>query len=183
MITELTLLGELFLFLRFFKVWRTPTFCSIQYIPYYLRVSAVLCESSFPCSWTAGGRTTSCWLIGRAPLAWGCFLWAPHRGPHGPLANDVTVNDHPPAACQVHWGKRATRASETFTMSRAANSLLIVENIHCFVKPQWLLLRLPGVAQGFGHQFFHTSSVILVGARLLCRATILNVLQVPSRLF
>lgn len=57
------------------------------------------------------------------------------------------------------------------------------ELFHCLTKPQWLFLRLPGVSQGFGHRFLRTSSVILVGACLLCRATILNVLQVPSRLF
>lgn len=161
-----------------------PTLCYIQYIPYYLCVSAVFCESSFPCNWPACGRTTSCWLIGRAPLAWGCFLWSSASG-FTWSSGQWCHSEWPPSSClSGSLGQESNPCLRNIQhVSRCKLTSYSWELFHCLTKPQWLFLRLPGVSQGFGHQFLRTSSVILVGACLLCRATILNVLQVPSRLF
>lgn len=96
-------------------------------------------KSCFPCDWSACGYTRSL-LVDWVPLTRGCFLRA---GSRGPRANDVTVNDYPPAACQVHWGKRAPSVSKSsaITSNCLQTELYTGENIHCLKQATGMLLN------------------------------------------
>ena len=85
------------------------------YIQSTLQEKLIFLHHSVRVVFHAVGQPVAILLVDWVPLAQGCFLRALRPGSRSPLDNDVTVDDYPPAACGVYWGKRAPSVFKTST--------------------------------------------------------------------